>query len=71
LTETRVDPAFAAATDGADTPARPEAVPQPVKHRKAAAKTDPNDPTSWGRISRNAPCPCGSGEKYKRCHGKA
>jgi preprotein translocase subunit SecA len=22
-----------------------------------------------GEISRNAPCPCGSGKKYKRCHG--
>jgi preprotein translocase subunit SecA len=22
-----------------------------------------------GNISRNAPCPCGSGRKYKRCHG--
>ena len=21
-------------------------------------------------VSRNAPCPCGSGKKYKRCHGK-
>ncbi|MGQ3210748.1 preprotein translocase subunit SecA [Shinella sp.] len=30
---------------------------------------DPNDPSSWGRISRNEPCPCGSGKKYKHCHG--
>lgn len=29
-----------------------------------------DDPASWeGRISRNAPCPCGSGRKYKHCHG--
>ncbi|WP_157219883.1 preprotein translocase subunit SecA [Flavisphingomonas formosensis] len=28
------------------------------------------DPESWkGRVSRNAPCPCGSGNKYKHCHG--
>ncbi|HLK71944.1 MAG TPA: SEC-C metal-binding domain-containing protein, partial [Steroidobacteraceae bacterium] len=27
------------------------------------------DPASWGRVSRNAPCPCGSGKKYKHCHG--
>ncbi len=28
------------------------------------------DPASWeGNVSRNAPCPCGSGEKYKHCHG--
>lgn len=25
--------------------------------------------TSSGETSRNAPCPCGSGKKYKRCHG--
>ncbi|MFM7029231.1 MAG: preprotein translocase subunit SecA [Chakrabartia sp.] len=29
-----------------------------------------NDPAEWeGKVSRNAPCPCGSGEKYKHCHG--
>ncbi len=28
------------------------------------------DPASWeGVVSRNAPCPCGSGQKYKHCHG--
>jgi preprotein translocase subunit SecA len=30
---------------------------------------DPNDPSSWGRVARNEPCPCGSGKKYKHCHG--
>ena len=30
---------------------------------------DPNDPSTWGRVSRNEPCPCGSGQKYKHCHG--
>ena len=29
------------------------------------------DPAEWeNRISRNAPCPCGSGQKYKHCHGQ-
>jgi preprotein translocase subunit SecA len=32
---------------------------------------DPEDPTSWSGVSRNAPCPCGSGKKYKHCHGRA
>jgi preprotein translocase subunit SecA len=28
------------------------------------------DPSQWeGKVSRNAPCPCGSGQKYKHCHG--
>ncbi|MBM3507683.1 MAG: preprotein translocase subunit SecA [Alphaproteobacteria bacterium] len=30
----------------------------------------PNDPATWGKVPRNAPCPCGSGKKYKHCHGK-
>jgi len=24
----------------------------------------------YGKVSRNAPCPCGSGKKFKQCHGK-
>ena len=29
-----------------------------------------SDPAQWeGRVSRNATCPCGSGRKYKHCHG--
>ena len=31
---------------------------------------DPNDPATWAQAARNAPCPCGSGKKYKHCHGK-
>ncbi|HEX4635812.1 MAG TPA: preprotein translocase subunit SecA [Rhizomicrobium sp.] len=30
---------------------------------------DPNNPKTWERVQRNAPCPCGSGRKYKHCHG--
>lgn len=30
---------------------------------------DPNDTSTWGNVSRNAPCPCGSGTKFKHCHG--
>jgi preprotein translocase subunit SecA len=30
---------------------------------------DPNDPKTWGKVQRNAPCPCGSGRKFKHCHG--
>ncbi|SHG83734.1 preprotein translocase subunit SecA [Kaistia soli DSM 19436] len=35
-----------------------------------AAGVDPNDPTTWGKIQRNALCPCGSGKKFKHCHGR-
>jgi preprotein translocase subunit SecA len=42
----------------------------PVQTRKGAGNIDPNNPSTWGKVSRNAPCPCGSGKKYKHCHGK-
>ena len=29
----------------------------------------PDDPETWGKVPRNAACPCGSGKKYKHCHG--
>ncbi len=35
-----------------------------------AAQIDPNNPATWGKVPRNAPCPCGSGKKYKHCHGR-
>lgn len=30
---------------------------------------DQNDPSTWVDTPRNSPCPCGSGKKYKHCHG--
>ncbi|MDO8398784.1 MAG: preprotein translocase subunit SecA [Bradyrhizobium sp.] len=36
----------------------------------AAADRDPKNPATWGKIGRNEDCPCGSGKKYKHCHGK-
>jgi preprotein translocase subunit SecA len=38
--------------------------------RPAPAGVDPADPATWGRVGRNDACPCGSGRKYKYCHGK-
>jgi preprotein translocase subunit SecA len=35
-----------------------------------AASRDPNNPASWGKVGRNEDCPCGSGKKYKHCHGR-
>jgi preprotein translocase subunit SecA len=34
------------------------------------AERKPTDPSSWGKVGRNEPCPCGSGKKYKHCHGR-
>ncbi|WFU40858.1 preprotein translocase subunit SecA [Bradyrhizobium sp. CB82] len=35
-----------------------------------AAQRDPKNPASWGKVGRNEDCPCGSGKKYKHCHGR-
>ena len=36
-----------------------------------SAAVDANDPSTWAATPRNAPCPGGSGKKYKHCHGRA
>ena len=36
----------------------------------ATPDRDPKNPASWGKIGRNEDCPCGSGKKYKHCHGR-
>jgi preprotein translocase subunit SecA len=36
----------------------------------AASGFDAADPSTWGNPGRNDLCPCGSGEKFKHCHGK-
>jgi preprotein translocase subunit SecA len=35
-----------------------------------AAPRNPQDPSSWGKVGRNEACPCGSGKKFKHCHGR-
>src|SRR5690606_2756534 len=34
-----------------------------------AEQRDPADPSTWGKVGRNEVCPCGSGKKFKHCHG--
>ncbi len=31
---------------------------------------DPKNPSTWGKVGRNEDCPCGSGKKFKHCHGR-
>ena len=38
--------------------------------RNDSALFDKNDPSTWGKIARNDLCPCGSGKKFKHCHGR-
>ena len=84
LQETRFDPAMVKSGDAeretemalataelgpiAAMPGKP--VSKTVQRRTPAAP-DPGDPESWGKVPRNAPCPCGSGKKYKHCHGRS
>lgn len=35
----------------------------------APENRDPQNPATWGKVGRNETCPCGSGKKYKHCHG--
>jgi preprotein translocase subunit SecA len=49
------------------TPVRAAALVQPYRPEEI----DPERPETWGTTPRNAACPCGSGKKYKYCHGKA
>jgi len=81
--ETRFDPTMtlpgaapgAPASGGGNGQAGPA---QPIRRRHVQAAAgevdtsaiDPNNPETWGKIPRNATCPCGSGRKYKHCHGK-
>ena len=45
-----------------------------VAEAKASGDARPgfaeDDPSTWGNPSRNDPCPCGSGKKFKHCHGR-
>lgn len=77
--ETRFDPAMAGAPP-ADAP-----LPDGMVRRSpqiagggfgagmlpVAQETDLAGPQAWQNTPRNAPCPCGSGKKYKHCHGAA
>lgn len=47
-----------------------DSAPRPQSLSPSDAAPDPQDPATWGKVARNAPCPCGSGKKFKACHGR-
>ncbi|HEV2561152.1 MAG TPA: preprotein translocase subunit SecA [Rhizomicrobium sp.] len=57
------------ATTGEDEMAPPEQTGNMRIVRMLNVPVNPNDPTTWGKVQRNALCPCGSGRKFKHCHG--
>ena len=50
--------------------AQPKTAPQRVEAAPVGS-TASRKPVTSEKIGRNDPCPCGSGKKYKRCHGAA
>lgn len=63
------------AAEAAKVAAPAPAAAVPVAAEVAAAGSsarpgfDESDRSTWGNPSRNDPCPCGSGQRYKHCHG--
>jgi preprotein translocase subunit SecA len=72
--ETRIDPAMAPAGGGEavleDAFADGDVAPGTTIRYASGENIDADDPATWGKVKRNAPCPCGSGKKYKHCHGR-
>ena len=64
------DPAFARESDPRLDDERQNYGDAVVMTRPDVA-VDPADPSTWGKVGRNQACPCGSGRKYKHCHGTA
>jgi len=62
-----IGPASAPAEGGAMAGAAPGRSPA---LRAQGPARNPQDPQSWGKVGRNEACPCGSGKKYKHCHGR-
>ena len=65
MSRSRIDPAFEKYNAGVSL----ETKAKPFKSYVAPEDRVSSDPETWGKISRNDPCPCGSGKKYKHCHG--
>jgi preprotein translocase subunit SecA len=59
--------------DTGENDALPSGLPLQARNQPmigaAPVPQSPTDPSTWGKVSRNAPCPCGSGKKFKHCHG--
>ncbi|WP_114376846.1 preprotein translocase subunit SecA [Elioraea thermophila] len=66
--ETRLDPGEAGALEPAEGNGGTAVLTRPARARQT--RVDPADPSTWHATPRNAPCPCGSGKKYKHCHGR-
>ncbi|MBM2575182.1 preprotein translocase subunit SecA [Jannaschia sp. Os4] len=57
------------AAQAAQAKAQPQPVTEPAAAGQGAEGFVEDDPSTWGDPGRNEPCPCGSGKKFKHCHG--
>ncbi len=64
------EPASALAAAGPGPVAMPAAAAAAQAAQIGRGMINPDDPATWTNVNRNAACPCGSGKKYKYCHGK-
>ena len=64
MTASHLDP-----VTGLDELASPTISAMPLSARAMVESIDPKNPETWGKVGRNEACPCGSGKKYKHCHG--
>lgn len=60
---------FALETAGGSGNGRGAAKQSRARKSPSASGVNKADPSTWGKVQRNAVCPCGSGKKYKHCHG--
>ncbi|MFQ5958720.1 MAG: SEC-C metal-binding domain-containing protein, partial [Alphaproteobacteria bacterium] len=65
MQESRPDP-----SNGEDRMPMPPPQPFAATARVAPEARNPGDSSTWGKVGRNERCPCGSGKKYKHCHGR-
>jgi preprotein translocase subunit SecA len=72
VAEAEAEPLAATGTDNPRPlrPARPMAPPGSGAGSLAGRSAAVTQSDNWGKVPRNAPCPCGSGKKYKHCHGR-
>ena len=66
MQETKIDPLTGEDEMGGGDPYRGQ---RTIVRQRPDVPVNPNDPSTWGKVQRNAPCPCGSGRKFKHCHG--
>jgi len=65
IRETRVDPALLQENRNTDN-----VIQGTFRNNVDLEDRISDDPSTWGKVSRNELCPCGSDQKYKHCHGK-